>query len=70
MVRLKARTETRTESNTQFQFHYGTIKSHIATQFHVRHLRYFNSTMVRLKDGIAGQGRAAGGVISIPLWYD
>ena len=33
----------------KFQFHYGTIKSHTGHEY-PRRERYFNSTMVRLKD--------------------
>ena len=52
-----------------FQFLHGTIKGSIYQTHHDKHIRYFNSYMVRLKvytrqytkDGIA---------ISIPTWYD
>ena len=51
-----------------FQFHYGTIKSH-ELLFVVELFIYFNSTMVRLKDGNKPQS-CVSACISIPLWYD
>ena len=52
----------------KFQFHYGTIKRP-RRDCGVDAWRYFNSTMVRLKEPIRCQHRAREG-ISIPLWYD
>ena len=68
MVRLKGPTQRVFVLHAKFQFHYGTIKS----QYHGKSgqiIRYFNSTMVRLK---VSQYETASNslVISIPLWYD
>ena len=51
-----------------FQFHYGTIKSLIRKSEKMA-LRYFNSTMVRLK-GLRLKRSCSRTCISIPLWYD
>ena len=49
MVRLKVGVSDILRMKTQFQFHYGTIKSVIGSLGAIQN-SYFNSTMVRLKD--------------------
>ena len=68
MVRLKVRANAGLAALSEFQFHYGTIKSKGA-ELAAKIADYFNSTMVRLKDRGADARRMRDG-ISIPLWYD
>ena len=69
MVRLKDEDGEWACKGAIFQFHYGTIKRQNNGLVEFHDVKFFNSTMVRLKE-IMNAYPNINIEFSIPLWYD